>query len=129
MNLLMKWLTVLLARNPKSCKCCCRQVIGRVHQRGAKQALQIVGSSDSPLRPHRSVPNFRDYLCADHEATARNVGSVSLFECGAMPQYCGKNSLVDADRRRARRHSSRAATNRFHSSSVRSSITNASGPA
>ena len=100
-----------------------------IASRASVNVLQIVGSSDSPLRPHRSVPNFRDYLCADHEATARNVGSVSLFECGAMPQYCGKNSRVDADRRRPGRHSSRAATNRFHSSSVRSSITNASGPA
>lgn len=82
----------------------------------------------APPSAKRPVASLCDHLSGDHKSAASEVATVSGLHWRTESQGRCQDVGVDADSGLANCHSLRAATNRSHSSSVRSSMTNSSGP-
>ena len=88
----------------------------------------IHNSTATPASTQSPVASLRHQVSGDHKSAAGEVASVLGFHRRTEPEGRCQHASVDADSGLARCHSLSAATNRSHSSSVRSAMTNSSGP-
>jgi hypothetical protein len=121
-NFLMQRMPFTFAGNPEVCERCSRQIVGRHHIRGSEQSFERLQPPPSPTSANRTEASLGDDLRRDDQTPSGHVRPVPYFQRRAFSERRRKNSRVNADRRRSQRHSLSAATNRSHSSSVRSSI-------
>lgn len=85
-------------------------------------------STVTPTGAERAVASLSHHLGSDDKSATGEMAAVARLQRRTDPEGRCQHARVDTDGNVASRHSLSAATNRSHSSSVRSSIANSPEP-